>query len=110
MVKLIIISKYKQVLVRKYNSDSLFCMYDNILRGKGLIEMHVWSCYIILATKYTYNTFLIMKIKFCMNWNISLGTFFVLTWNCISGVKISVLASSAVNCGFKPQSDKTKDS
>lgn len=41
MVKLIIILKYKQVLVRNYNPDSLFCMYDNIPQGKGLIEMHV---------------------------------------------------------------------
>ena len=29
--------------------------------------------------------------------------------NCIGGVMVSVLAQSAVDCGFEPQSDQTKD-
>jgi hypothetical protein len=33
---------------------------------------------------------------------------FVIDLNCIGGVMVSVLASSAVDCGFEPRSDQTK--
>jgi hypothetical protein len=33
---------------------------------------------------------------------------FVLDLNCIDGVMVSVLASSAVDCGFEPRSGQTK--